>query len=234
MHNAYVAYYRVSTAQQGASGLGLAAQRALVAEFIDRRGGRLVAAYEEVVSGRTDCRAGLTAALRACEQAGAVLVIAKLDRLSRRVAYIARILDSRVSFVVADMPEADRMTLQMMAVVAEKERALISERTKAALQAAKGRGQALGNPALMQSKAAAAKARTDRADRFAREMYRVVAAVHQGTTYALAAEELNRLGLGTANGGRWHGMTVRNLILRGVRLQEADAARSFAHIRVTA
>lgn len=218
MENSYIAYYRVSTAKQGASGLGLQAQKALVARFVADRRAKLVGEYEEVVSGQSDGRLGLSAALKACERHNAALVIAKLDRLSRRVSFVARILDSNVRFVVADMPQADRMTLQMMAVVAERERALISERTKAALHAAKLRGRRLGNPGIHLCRQAAADARSARADQFARELHRVVQAIYKDSTYAKAADDLNRLGVSTLNGGKWHPTTVRNLLLRVERM----------------
>ncbi len=141
-----ISYARVSTARQGASGLGLEAQRAAVAAYAAASGHALVAEYVEVESGKRDDRPQLQAALAACRLHRATLVIAKLDRLARNVRFIAGVMDSGVDFVACDMPHANRLTLHLMAAMAEYEAAAISERTKAALAAAKARGVRLGNP----------------------------------------------------------------------------------------
>lgn len=141
-----ISYARVSTARQGASGLGLEAQRAAVTAYAAAGGHALVAEYVEVESGKRDDRPQLQAALAACRLHRATLVIAKLDRLARNVRFIAGIMDSGVDFVACDMPHANRLTLHLMAAMAEHEAAAISERTKAALAAAKARGVRLGNP----------------------------------------------------------------------------------------
>jgi DNA invertase Pin-like site-specific DNA recombinase len=145
---AYIAYYRVSTAQQGASGLGLEAQREAVARHIASSGGRLIDEFEEIESGKRNDRPKIASALAACRAKRAVLVIAKLDRLARNVAFISALMDSGVDFVAADMPMANRLTVHVLAAVAEHEREMISQRTKAALAAAKARGVKLGNPRL--------------------------------------------------------------------------------------
>jgi DNA invertase Pin-like site-specific DNA recombinase len=141
-----ISYLRVSTARQGASGLGLEAQRAAVAQFIVAGGHTLVTEYVEVESGAKAARPQLTAALASCRLHRATLVIAKLDRLARNVAFIANLMDGGVEFVACDMPHANRLTLHLLAAIAEHEREMISQRTKAALQAAKARGVKLGNP----------------------------------------------------------------------------------------
>ena len=141
-----VSYLRVSTAKQGLSGLGMEAQRAAVAQFTAAGSHASVAEFVEVESGRKADRPQLTAALAACRLHRATLVIAKLDRLARNVAFIANLMDGGVEFVACDMPHANRLTLHLLAAIAEHEREMISQRTKAALQAAKARGVRLGNP----------------------------------------------------------------------------------------
>lgn len=141
-----VSYLRVSTARQGASGLGLEAQRAAVQGFAAGAGHTIVAELVEVESGRKADRPQLAAALGLCRLHRATLVIAKLDRLARNVAFIANLMDGGVEFVACDMPHANRLTLHLMAAMAEYERDMISQRTKAALAAAKARGVKLGNP----------------------------------------------------------------------------------------
>ena len=141
-----VSYLRVSTAKQGLSGLGLEAQRAAVAHFTAAGGHTLVAEFLEVESGRKADRPQLAAALTSCRLHRATLIIAKLDRLARNVAFIANLMDGGVEFVACDMPHANRLTLHLLAAIAEHEREMISQRTKGALQAAQARGVRLGNP----------------------------------------------------------------------------------------
>jgi DNA invertase Pin-like site-specific DNA recombinase len=140
----FVAYYRVSTDRQGQSGLGLDAQRAAVAGFVGAR--ELIAEFTEVESGKRADRPQLAAALELCRRQRAMLVIAKLDRLARNVAFIANLMESGVEFTAVDMPYANRLTLHILAAVAEHEREMISARTKAALAAARARGVRLGRP----------------------------------------------------------------------------------------
>src|SRR5579871_1070588 len=142
----FVAYYRVSTDKQGATGLGMDAQREAVARYIGDRS-QLAAEFTEVESGRRHTnRPQLAAALEECRQRRATLIIAKLDRLARNVAFIANLMNSDVEFIAVDMPEANRLTIHMLAAVAEHEREMISQRTTAALAQAKTRGTRLGNP----------------------------------------------------------------------------------------
>src|SRR3954454_18915621 len=142
----FVAYYRVSTQKQGASGLGLDAQRKAVADYLD--GGRwsLVAEFTEVESGKRNDRPELAKALATCRRTGATLIIAKLDRLARNVAFVSNLMEAGVEFVAVDFPTANRLTIHILAAVAEHEREMISARTKDALVAAKARGTRLGNP----------------------------------------------------------------------------------------
>lgn len=141
-----ISYLRVSTARQGASGLGLEAQRAAVAAYAAAGNHVLVAEHVEVESGAKTARPELAGALAACQLHRATLVIAKLDRLARNVAFIANLMDGGADFVACDMPHANRLTLHLLAAIAEHEREMISQRTRAALQAAKARGVVLGNP----------------------------------------------------------------------------------------
>ena len=171
-------------------------------------GGKPVAEFTEIESGkRHKNRPQLAAALEMCRKRRAVLVIAKLDRLARNVAFVANLMESRVEFVAADMPQANKLTVHIMAAFAEYEREAISQRTKAALAAVKARGKVLGNPNLAEArKAAAAATRTTPAPEVI-EIMRTRRS--QGDTYRAIADRLNRLDIRTPRGYRWHGDTVR-------------------------
>jgi DNA invertase Pin-like site-specific DNA recombinase len=140
----HVAYYRVSTARQGRSGLGLEAQRQAVGEHLNGGNWKLVGEYTEVESGKRSDRPKLAEALKACRLQGAKLIIAKLDRLARNVAFISNLMESKVEFEAVDFPQANRLTIHIMAAIAEHEAKMISDRTRAALAAAKARGKRLG------------------------------------------------------------------------------------------
>src|SRR5712691_6826905 len=142
----FIAYLRVSTDKQGHSGLGIEAQRKAVSDYLDGGNWQLLAEHVEIESGKRSDRPQLTAALAHAKATGAMIVIAKLDRLARNVAFISNLMESGVEFVAVDMPMANRLTVHVLAAVAEHEREAISARTKAALAAAKARGQKLGNP----------------------------------------------------------------------------------------
>src|SRR5437588_6197688 len=142
----FVAYYRVSTDRQGKSGLGLDAQREAVENYLNGARWSLVADFTEIESGKRNDRPELEKALAACKKLKARLVIAKLDRLSRNLAFIATLMESGVEFVAVDMPEANKLTVHILAAMAEHEREQISKRTRDALAAAKRRGRRLGNP----------------------------------------------------------------------------------------
>lgn len=214
-----VCYLRVSTSRQGASGLGLEAQRAAVMAHVGAHGMTVAAEFVEVESGKRDDRPQLAAALAVCRLHRAQLVIAKLDRLARNVAFIANLMDGGVDFVACDMPHANRLTLHLMAAMAEHEREMISERTKAALAAAKARGTRLGNPNgaahLLDGcrQAAAASAARRKADASQRDM--AVAPIlaelaASGVAGARSlAYELNMMGVPAPSGGIWSAGQVR-------------------------
>lgn len=205
-----VAYYRVSTARQGASGLGLDAQRAAVTGFIN--GIKLVAEFTEVESGKRNDRPELAKALAACKLYGAKLIIAKLDRLARNVAFISNLMESGVEFVAVDFPQANRLTIHILAAVAEHEREMISERTKAALAAAKARGVKLGNPRLKAgtNTKRATEAKIAHARAFSERILPVIGEIEG--TYQQRADALNERGITTSRGGRWHATTVMRLL----------------------
>jgi DNA invertase Pin-like site-specific DNA recombinase len=218
-----VAYYRVSTEVQGRSGLGLCAQRNAVVGLCGQRAWEIIAEFTEVESGKRNDRPELRTALKRARVTGARLVIAKLDRLSRNVAFLASLQESGAKFTAADMPEADEFTVHILAAVAQRERKLISERTKAALAAAKARGVKLGNPngaeAIRRAgKGTAAAVETVRrraADR-ASEYAEIVADIQSSGAASLAAiaREFNNRGILTPRGAKWHPSSVSNLLQR--------------------
>jgi DNA invertase Pin-like site-specific DNA recombinase len=227
----YIAYYRVSTDRQGKSGLGLEAQQKAVSDFLN--GGDLVDEYTEVESGKRNQRPALAEALEACKRQKAKLVIAKLDRLARNLHFISGLMESKVEFICADMPEADRSFLQVAAVFAEWEGRKISERTKAALQAAKARGQKLGwsMPSRKQEQASASRkgvqAHTASADNFARNVLPIIHDIEAAGRATLKgiADALNARGIKTARDGKWYAATVKNVLAREAHLSEkANAA----------
>ena len=205
-----VTYLRVSTDRQGQSGLGLEAQRAAVAAYV---AGRVVLGeFVEVESGRKDDRPQLAAALALCRQRRAVLVIAKLDRLARSVAFISNLMASGVEFVAADIPEANRLTVHILAAVAEHEREMIAHRTKAALKAAKARGTRLGNP--RPDMAAARSVASNNAARFRAAIRPQIQALQaEGRSLRGIAAELNAKGISGPRSGFWHAASVRTVLL---------------------
>ena len=171
-----VGLYRVSTAEQGQSGLGLEAQQASVRAFAAAQGWALVAEFSDIASGKDDHRPGFQAALTRCRQLGAILAAARLDRITRRAHTLSQLLEDGYSVRAADMPGADDLMMRVYAAMAQKERELISERTRAALAAAKARGAVLGGdrgyrPSVPPCAAAAAKCRAERADQTAHRLW---------------------------------------------------------------
>ncbi len=208
----YIAYYRVSTDRQGRSGLGLDAQRAAVASYAQGRG-ELLAEYTEIESGKKNDRPQLLAALALCRQKRARLIIAKLDRLARNVAFIANLMDSGVNFTACDMPEANRLTLHILAAVAEHEREMTSKRTTEALAAAKARGQRLGNPSPAPAAAKARAVAEAQLNTYRASVRPIIAELHgQGLNLSAIAREMNRRGIKTARGRQWEAQTVKNAL----------------------
>ncbi len=208
----YIAYYRVSTDKQGKSGLGLDAQRAAVVAFLAGRGD-LRAEFTEIESGKKNDRPQLAEALAQCRKQKARLIIAKLDRLARNVYFISGLMESGVDFVACDMPEASRLTLHILAAVAEHEREMISVRTKDALAAAKQRGTRLGNPRPADSLARGRQTITTYLDEHRARVRPVAEALRAGGLSLRAiARELNRRSVPTAHGRQWEAATVRDLL----------------------
>lgn len=218
---AFIAYYRVSTDRQGASGLGLEAQRAAVFRHIGTA--PLAAEYTEVESGKKHTnRPQLLAALQECRRKKATLVIAKLDRLGRNVAFISALMESGADFVCCDNPHANRLMLHMLAAFAEHEREQISQRTKAALAAAKARGVKLGNPRPLPALDLARAVHIAR--RPAPEVLKLMQTFEgQGMSYRAIASELNRLNIKTGRGCQWHGVTVKAAMEQAGRGDEKAA-----------
>lgn len=203
----YIAYYRVSTDKQGIKGLGMDAQREAVTRFIAGKGD-LAAQFVEVESGRKENRTQLRAALAECRRSRAVLVIAKLDRLARNVHFISGLMNSGVEFVAVDMPSANRLTIHILAAVAEHEREMISQRTKAALAAAKARGTKLGNPRAAEAATVARAAKNLQAP--PSEVLKLMTEwKEQGRSLREISRELNRLSIRTPQGCQWYASTVR-------------------------
>jgi DNA invertase Pin-like site-specific DNA recombinase len=206
----FVAYYRVSTDRQGESGLGLEAQRTAVARFI--QGASLLGEFQEIESGKNHTnRPQLTAALAMCRTSRATLVIAKLDRLARDVHFISGLMKAGVDFVAVDMPQANKLTVHILAAVAEHEREAISQRTKAALQVAKARGTQLGNPHWQDSIERARAARNPVPVSPA-IMATIAERRAQGLPLRKIADHLNGMGVRTPRGNRWHPETVSKVL----------------------
>ncbi len=222
----FIAHYRVSTERQGRSGLGLEAQKAAVAAFIQSAGGEIIESFEEVESGKVNDRRKLKEAFDLADVTGATVVFAKLDRLSRNAAFLLTLRDSGVQFVALDCPELDTLSLGMRAVIAQHEREMISSRTKAALQAARKRlereGRRLGNPnglpvvAAQKGREAGARAKKATANAFALKLAPIVASIKakgQDTLSGIAAA-LNARQVLTPRGSEWDAKAVSRLLER--------------------
>jgi DNA invertase Pin-like site-specific DNA recombinase len=217
----FIAYYRVSTRRQGASGLGLDAQRQAVTAYLAGRG-QLIAEVTEVehATRRGNNRPALASALAQCRVHAATLVIAKLDRLARNVAFVSNLMESGVEFTACDFPQANRLTIHVLAAVAEHEAVMISERTKVALAAAKRRGLSLGgdrgNTRLIYRKGAQASARVrgEQSHRRAADLMPVIEALKTAGAVTLReiAAGLNQRGIPTARGGEWSAVQVSRIM----------------------
>lgn len=217
----FVAYLRVSTDRQGRSGLGLEAQREAVSRFVYDRSGTIIAPeFLEVESGKRNDRPELAKALKRCRLTGATLVVAKLDRLSRNAAFLFTLRDSSVDFVAADLPEANTMTIGVMAVVAQHEREAISKRTKEALAAAKARGRVLGgyranSPSIRDHQPSAVAAIRAKADQTAQDRAEIVQGlITELGSLSAVASRLNQDGIETPRKGRWTATAVKRLLER--------------------
>ncbi|MDB5595796.1 MAG: site-specific recombinase, invertase Pin [Hyphomicrobiales bacterium] len=219
----FVAYYRVSTERQGRSGLGLEAQQEAVRSYLNGGSWKLVAEVVEVESGIRSDRPKLAEALRLSRLHGATLIIAKLDRLARNVAFVSNLMESGVEFTAVDFPQANRLTVHILAAVAEHEAKAISDRTKAALAAAKARGVRLGgdrgNLAAVRSQgtAASAAARGEKSSSRARDVVPVIRELQsEGASLRQVAAELTSRGIPTPRGaGPWNAMQVKRAIHKG-------------------
>jgi DNA invertase Pin-like site-specific DNA recombinase len=216
----FVSYLRVSTSRQGQSGLGLEAQRSAVASFLKVGNSKLLSEHVEIESGSHDDRPRLAEALTVCRLHNATLVIAKLDRLSRDAHFLLGLTKAGVCFVAADMPEANEMVVGMMAVVAQAERKMISQRTRAALAAAKARGIKLGKPENLRNQiegcAKGRAARTKAASARANDLSPIIDHFRATGVVSLRAiaGELNARGIPAARGGYWSPTQVRRVMDR--------------------
>ena len=220
----FIAYYRVSTTRQGASGLGLDAQKKAMKDYIGGGPGGLVGEFLEIESGRRSDRPQLAAALQACRQHHATLVIAKLDRLARDAHFLLGLEKGGVDFVACDMPSANRLTLGILALVAEEEARAISARTKAALAAAKARGTPLGTPSNLANielgVRRSAEVRRATAQNRAEDLHPLIEQLRQSglTTASALARELSARSIPAPRGGSWRAVQVLRL-LRTIEVQ---------------
>jgi len=210
----FIAYYRVSTKQQGVSGLGLDSQKSIVNNYIGSN--ELIAEFKETESGKNNNRPELLKAIELCKTTGATLVIAKLDRLSRNAQFIFSLKDSSIDFIACDIPEANTLTIGIMALLAQQERELISERTKSALLALKQRGVKLGTPANL-TDYSRAKAKTsikqkalDNANNV-KAIAMITALSNQNLSLRQIAEKLNNSGFKTSTGKEFQATSVMRL-----------------------
>jgi len=222
-----IAYYRVSTKKQGASGLGLEAQQVMVQDFAGRNKGTLIAEYTEIESGRNTKRPALEKALNHARSARATLVVAKLDRLSRNLAFTAALMESGVEFVACDNPHANKLTIHILAAMAEQEAVNTSRRTKDALAVKKSKGVKLGSarPGHWEGREhlrgwkkgveASVKARVDRARAtYAFLLPRMQEMRNNGVPYHKIAETLNEEGFQTSRGMAFQAATVCRILQR--------------------
>jgi DNA invertase Pin-like site-specific DNA recombinase len=215
-----IAYVRVSTQKQGRSGLGLEAQVAAITAFAQGEGFEIIDTVVEIETGKgadaLDTRPQLATALEVARLTGSTVIVAKLDRLTRDVHFGSGLMSRKVDFRVAALPNADNFQLHIMLAVAEKERQDISDRTRAALAAAKARGQKLGNPNISAAREAGATALKANADRHAANVLPIIAEIQKSgaTTLRAIAEALNARGIPTPRGRKWEAMSVKNALAR--------------------
>ncbi len=202
----YVGYYRVSTKKQGKSGLGLEAQKQMVETFAEANG-QLIADFVEVESGKNDQRSQLSKAMALAKKTGASLLIAKLDRFSRRVSFISAMMEKGVPLVIAEMPNATDFQLHIFAALAQEERRLISERTKAALAQVKRQGKKLGLNGLV-----LAEQNREQAREFAKTLLDHLDDHWKDQSFSEIARRLNAKGITTRSGGKFFPQTIKNYL----------------------
>lgn len=210
----FVSYYRVSTQRQGIDGHGIQAQRDAVKRYLGSLDCELLGTFEEVESGANNQRPQLAAAIKLAKSKKAVLVIAKLDRLSRNASFLLQLQDSSVDFIACDMPNADRLSIGIIALLAQRERELISERTKAGLAVAKSRGARLGNPKPAPSLIRASKAIQERKGLFVIQIRKIIEEIQSAGVSSLSkiADCLNKRGEKTRRGGLWTATAVKRAL----------------------
>ncbi|MBB5056911.1 DNA invertase Pin-like site-specific DNA recombinase [Granulicella aggregans] len=222
MEGKFVAYYRVSTKRQGISGLGLEAQRQAVHQYLNGGRWKLLSELTEVETGKRNDRPQLEQALGLCRLHKATLVIAKLDRLARNVNFISSLMESKVDFIAVDFPTANRLTVHILAAVAEHEAEMISTRTKAALVAAKARGTVLGGQRgdhklnHRRGNRLSARVRGATASKRALDLLPIIASIKAAGATSLhgIAQELNERAIPTARGGEWSAVQVSRVLAR--------------------
>jgi len=218
----FIAYYRVSTAKQGKSGLGLEAQQAAVRDYLNGGNWDLIQEITEVETGKRSDRPQLAEALRLCRLHNAQLVIAKLDRLARNVAFVSALMEAKVSFVAVDLPTANDFTIHILAAVAQHEATAISARTKAALAAAKARGRKLGGlregglgtaEQRLVGQQRSIRTRQRKALSFAADVSPFITEMHKsGMSLRSIAADLNAKKIPTARGKAWTAMAVQRIL----------------------
>ena len=210
----FIAYYRVSTQKQGIDGNGMGAQKEAVSRYLKSLDCELLANFEEVESGSNNERPQLTAAIELAKAKKAILVIAKLDRISRNASFLMKLQDSGIDFVACDMPNADKFTVGILALVAQRERELISQRTKAGLAVAKSRGVTLGNPNAAQAWKRAVEAIQDGKQRFATNAMKSIQEIQSTGVSKLSriAYCMDKRGEKTARGGKWTATAVKRVM----------------------
>lgn len=222
----FASYIRVSTSRQGDSGLGLEAQHEAVTRYVEQNGGCLIKEFVEIESGKKTDRQRLSEAIAFCNKNKVVLIIAKLDRLARNVHFISGLIETGVQFRAADMPNADKFMLHIYAAMAEEEGRRISERTKAALAAAKRRGTVLGKSAQI-----LAKANKTAADQFCMKVGDIICNLKsQGQSVRKIAERLNSANISSYAGGNWHATSVQRTWTRYVALTSGNTNTPPCHI----